>query len=81
MSSRGGQGGEQMDMEGNQWMDMGDDGEHETDDMEMTGGHETGDLTASGSGHKATRKSHIIMPPLVLDSEDAEIVVEPTGDM
>jgi hypothetical protein len=57
------------------------DDEHETDDVEMTDEHETGDSTASGTRCKARRKSHVIMPPLVLDSEDGKIVIKPTGDM
>jgi hypothetical protein len=67
-----------MDMEGNQQMDMDNDNEHETDDAD---GHETGDSTASSSGRRARRKSHTIMPPVVLDSEDGKIVIKPTGDM
>jgi hypothetical protein len=64
------QGAEQIDIEGNQQMDMdNDDGEHET-----------GDGTASGSRHKSRRRSHIVMPPLVLDSEDGKAVIRSTGD-
>jgi hypothetical protein len=73
-----------MDIEGNQQMDMdnNDDGEHEneTDGAEMIDGHETGDSTMSGSGRTSRRKSHTIMPPLVLDSEDGKIVIIPIGD-
>jgi hypothetical protein len=62
-------------------MDMDDDDEPETDGAEMTGRHETGDSTASGSGCRASRKSHIVMPPLVSDSEDEKIVIKPACDM
>jgi hypothetical protein len=51
-------------------MDMDCNDEHETDRTEMTDGHKTGDSTASSSGRRARRKSHVIMPPLVLDIED-----------
>jgi hypothetical protein len=79
------QGTEQMDIEENQQMDMDNndnDSEHETetDGAEMTDGHETDDSTTSGSGRKSRRKSHIVMPPLVPDSEDRKIVIKPTGD-
>jgi hypothetical protein len=47
----------------------------------MTDGHETGDSIASGSGHRARKKSHVIMPPLIPDSEDGKIVIKPTSDM
>jgi hypothetical protein len=73
-------GGEQMDIEGNQQMDMdNDDDEHETetDGAEMS---DTGDSIVSGSWHRSRRKSHDIMPPLVLDSKDGKIVIKPTGD-
>jgi hypothetical protein len=70
-----------MDMEGNQQMDMDDDDEHETDGTETTDGHKTGDSTTSGSGCRARRKSHAVMPPLVSDSEDGKIVIKPTSDM
>jgi hypothetical protein len=61
-----------MDIEGHQQGD--DDGEHETenDGAEATDGHETSDSTASGSGRRSRRRSHAIMPPLVLDSEDVK---------
>jgi hypothetical protein len=70
-----------MDMEGNQQMDMDGDDEHETDGAGMTDGHETGNSTMVGSRRKARRKSHTIMPPLVLDSNDGKIAIKPTGDM
>jgi hypothetical protein len=78
-------GAEQMDIEGNQQMDMDNndnDGQHETetDGVEMTDGHETGDSIASGSRRRSRWKSHVVMPPLVLDSEDGKIVIKPTGD-
>ncbi len=83
-------GGEQMDIEGNQHMDMdnnnnnnnNNNGEHETetDGVEMTDGHETGDSIASRSRRRFRRKSHDVMPPLVLNSEDGKIVIKPTGD-
>jgi hypothetical protein len=91
-SSRGGecemeelkqQGDEQMDIEGNQQMDMGnDDGEHETDNdrVEMTDGHETNDRTVLGSGCRSRRRSHAVMPPLVLDNEDGKTVIRPIDD-
>jgi hypothetical protein len=44
------------------------------------GEHETGDGTASGSGRRSRRRSHIVMPPLVPDSEDGKVVIRPTGD-
>jgi hypothetical protein len=62
-------------------MDMDNNDEHKTDDTEMTDGHETGDSIASGSGHRARKKSHVVMPPLILDSEDGKIVIKPTSDM
>jgi hypothetical protein len=67
-------------------MDMdndNDDGEHETetDGAEVTDGHETGDLTASGSWCNSRRRSHTVMPPLVLDSKDGKTVIKPTGVM
>jgi hypothetical protein len=79
------QGAKQMDIEGNQLMDMDNndnDGEHETETggVEMTDKHETGDLTASDTGHSSGR-SHAVMPPLVLDSNDGKIVIRPTGDV
>jgi hypothetical protein len=74
------QGAKQMDMEGNRQMDMDNDDEHETDVMETTDGHETGDSIVPGSRCKARRKSHVIMPLLVTDSEDGNIVIKPTGD-
>jgi hypothetical protein len=77
------QGAKQMDIEGNQHMDMdNNDGEHEaeTNGAEMTDGHETGDSTVSGSGRRSRRKTHTVMPPLVLDSTDGKIVIKPIGD-
>jgi hypothetical protein len=62
-------------------MDMDDDDEHETNGTETTDEHKTGDSIASGSGRRARRKSHAVMPTLVLDSEDGQIVIKPTGDM
>jgi hypothetical protein len=70
-----------MDMEGNQKMDMDDNDEHKIDDVETTDRHETGDSIASGSGHGARRKSHVIMPPLAPNTEDGKIVIKPTGDV
>jgi hypothetical protein len=52
-------------------MDMdNDNGEHETenDGAETTDEHKSGDGTASSSGCRSRRRSHAIMPPLVLDS-------------
>jgi hypothetical protein len=72
-----------MDIEGNQQMNMdNDDDEHETenDGAVVTDGHETGDSTMSGSGRRSRRRSHDVMPPLVLDSEDGKTVIRPTGD-
>jgi hypothetical protein len=72
-----------MDIEGNQQMNMdNDDDEHETenDGAVVTDGHETGDSTVSGSGCRSRRKSHDVMHPLVLDSEDGKTVIRPTGD-
>jgi hypothetical protein len=77
------QGAKQMDIQGNQQMDMdNDDDEHETenDGVEAIDGHEIGDSTLSGSGHRSRRRSHVVMPPLVLDSEDGNTVIRPTGD-
>jgi hypothetical protein len=77
------QGGEQMDIEGNQQMDMNnDDGEHETKNngAETIDGHETSDRIASGSRRRSRRRSHAVMPPLVLDSEDGKNVIRPTSD-
>jgi hypothetical protein len=77
------QGAEQMDIEGNQQMDMdNNNGEHETENngAEVTYGHETGDSTMSSSGHRSRRRSHAVMPPLVLDSEDGKTVIKPTGE-
>jgi hypothetical protein len=62
-------------------MDMDGDDEHETDDTKITNGHKTCDLTVSGSGHRARKKSHTVMPPLVPDSKDGMIMIKPTGDM
>jgi hypothetical protein len=78
------QGAKQMYIEGNRQMDMdGDDDEDdtETDGAETTDTHETGDSTSSSSGHRARRKSHTIMPPLVPDREDGKILIKPTSDM
>jgi hypothetical protein len=72
-----------MDIEGNQQMDMdNDDDEHEAenDGAEATDEHETSDSTASGCGRRSRRRSHTIMPPLVLDNEDGKTVIRPTGD-
>jgi hypothetical protein len=74
-----------MDIEGNHQMGMDNndnDSENETkiDGAEMTNGHETGDSSTLGSGCRSRRKSHAVMPPLVLDSEDGKIVIKPTGD-
>jgi hypothetical protein len=72
-----------MDIEGNQQMDMdNDNGEHETETnrAEATDGHETSDSIASGSGRRSRRRSHAIMPPLVLDSEDEKTMIRPIGD-
>jgi hypothetical protein len=77
------QGAKQMDIEGNQHIDMdNNDGEHEaeTNGAEMTDGHETGDSIVLGSGRRSRRKTHTVMPPLVLDSEDGKIVIKPIGD-
>jgi hypothetical protein len=74
---------EQMDIEGNQEIDMdNDDGEHETknDGAEVTDGHETGDGTILGYGRRSRRRSHAVMPPLVPDSEDGKTMIRPTGD-
>jgi hypothetical protein len=60
-------------------MDMDDD--DETDGAEMTDRHETGDSTTLESGRRARRKSHAVVPLLVLDSEDRKIVIKPTSDM
>jgi hypothetical protein len=72
-----------MDIERNQHMDMdNNDGEHEAenDRVEATDGHKTGDSTVSGCGRRFRRRSHVVMPPLVLDSEDGKTVIRPTGD-
>jgi hypothetical protein len=77
------QGGEQMDIEGNQQMDMdNDNGEHETetDRADSTDGHETGDGTVPCSRRRSRRRSHAVMPPLVSDSEDGKTVIRPTSD-
>jgi hypothetical protein len=77
------QGGEQMDIEGNQQMDMdNDDDEHETenDGAEVTDRHEIGDGTTSGSRCRSRRRSHAIKPLVVLDSEDGKTVIRPTSD-
>jgi hypothetical protein len=76
-------GVEQMDIEGNQQMDMdNDDDEHETknDRAEVTDGHKTSDRIALGSRRRSMRRSHAFMPPLVSDSEDGKTVIKPTGD-
>jgi hypothetical protein len=59
-----------------------DDGEHETenDRAEETDEHETGDGTVSSSGHKSKRRSHVVMPPLVPDSEDGKTMISRTSD-
>jgi hypothetical protein len=64
-------------------MDMdndNDDGEHETktDEAEATDGHKIGD--SIGSGRRYRRRSHAVMPPMVLDSEDGKTVIRSTGD-
>jgi hypothetical protein len=77
------QGAKQMDIEGNQQMDMdNDDGEQETetDGAGMTDIHETADGTAPSSGRRSRRRSHAVMPPLVSDSEDGKAVIRPTSD-
>jgi hypothetical protein len=77
------QGAKQMDIEGNQQMDMdNDDGKHETenDGAEVTDGHETGDGTMSGSRHRSRRRSHAVLLPLVPDCEDGKTVIRPTCD-
>jgi hypothetical protein len=66
-------------------MDMdndNDDDEHETetDGAEVTDRHETGGLIASSSGHRSRRRSHVVMPPLVLDREDGKTMIKPIGD-
>jgi hypothetical protein len=76
-------GCEEMDIEGNQQMDMDiDDNKHaiENGGAEVTDEHETGDSTASGSGHRSRRRSHAAMPSLVSDSEDGKTVIIPTSD-
>jgi hypothetical protein len=75
------QGGEQYEQQGAEQMDMDDDDEHEINIVETTDRHQTSDSTASGSRHKARWKSHAVMPPLVPDSEDENILIKPTGDM
>jgi hypothetical protein len=72
-------GGEQMDIEGNQQMDM-DNNDNDIEHKNETDEHETGDSTASGSRCRSMRKSHAVMPPLVLDSDDEKIVIKPTSD-
>jgi hypothetical protein len=64
-------------------MDMdndNEDGEHEaeTDGAKVTDRHKTGE--SSGSGHRYRRRSHVVMPPLVSDSEDGKTVIKLTGD-
>jgi hypothetical protein len=73
--TNGHRGDPQMDMDNN-------NGEHETENngAEVTYGHETGDSTTSSSGHRSRRRSHAVMPPLVLDSEDGKTVIKPTGE-
>jgi hypothetical protein len=51
-----------------------------TDGAEATDGHETGELTASGSGRKSGRRSHVVMPSLTPDREGGKTVIKPTGD-
>jgi hypothetical protein len=47
----------------------------------MIDGHETGDGTTSGFGCMSRRRrSHVVMCPLVPDSEDGKTVIRPTGD-
>jgi hypothetical protein len=79
------EGAKQMDIEGNHQMDMDNDNnddehETETDGVEVTDEHATDTSTVSGSECRSRRRSHTIMPPLVLDSEDGKIVIKPTGD-
>jgi hypothetical protein len=77
------QGGEQMDIEESQEIDMdNDDREHETenDRAEATDRHKTGDGTPSCSGHGSRRRSHAVLLQLVLDSDDEKTVIIPTGD-
>jgi hypothetical protein len=64
-------------------MDMDDNDEHEaeTDRAKMTDRHETGDSTTLGSGRRARRKSHVVMPPLDADSDDGKTEIKPTSDM
>jgi hypothetical protein len=72
-----------MDIEESQEIDMdNDDREHETenDTTKVTDRHETGDGTPSCSGRGSIRRSHVVMPQLVLDSDDEKTVVIPTGD-
>jgi hypothetical protein len=66
-----------MDMDNN---DNDDKHETKTDGAEMTDRHETGDLMASGSRRRSRRKNHVVMPPLVPDSEDGKIVIKPISD-
>jgi hypothetical protein len=83
MELPGQQRDEQMDIEGNQEIDMdNDDSEHKTenDGAEVTNRHETSDETASGSRRRSRRRSHAVMPPLVPDSDDGKTVIRPTGD-
>jgi hypothetical protein len=83
MELPGQQRDEQMDIEGNQEIDMdNDDNEHKTenDGAEVTDRHETSDETASSSRRRSRRRSHAVMPPLVPDSDDGNIVIRPTGD-
>jgi hypothetical protein len=76
------QGAEQMDIKGNQQMDLDNCGEHETktDGVEATDRHETGDSTTSGFRCRYRRRSHAVMPPLVPDSEDGTNVIKPIDD-
>jgi hypothetical protein len=60
-------------------MDMDDDvQENETSGAETIEGHETSDSIVLGSGRRSRRKSHTVMPRLVLDSKDGKIVIKPT---
>jgi hypothetical protein len=82
MELPGQQRDEQMDIEGNQEIDMdNDDSKHKTenDGAEVTDRHETSDEIASGS-RRRSRRSHAVMPPLVPDSDDGKTVIRPTGD-
>jgi hypothetical protein len=59
-----------MDMDNNN-----SEHEAEKDGAEATDGHETGDSTTSGCGHRSRRRSHTVMPSLLLDREDGKTVI------